>query len=379
MTRPAPSLRRLATAATLALAAVLATQEATAAVPPASEPAPPAAIPEAPTLDDATAVDIDRRFNELRREVLDDRARDVDWWLEATAIFLTLFAVVVAIAGFVSFKRFREIEVDARQSVKDAKRSSETAAEHAATARNLIEEIRAKRDEADLLLKGTTAKRVAEDPAEAGKVVKSVRETPAAPAMDRAIAAAILLHRQGNIEGATEKWRAIAEVAEGGDDELAARAWFSVGYLHHESGKPQEAMDAYGRALRLKPDMTNAWYNRGNARSALDRREDAIADYDEALRLKPDYAEAWNNRGAIKNELGRHEEAIADYDEALRLKPDYARAYANRARAKLGTGRRDAARQDFEAALARARKAGDEALADGMESELKKLHGGEGS
>ena len=58
-------------------------------------------------------------------------AQTVTWWLSATAIFLTLFAVVVAIAGFVSFKKFREIEAEARKSVEAAKRYEADAKDHA--------------------------------------------------------------------------------------------------------------------------------------------------------------------------------------------------------------------------------------------------------
>ncbi len=391
--------------------------------------APPAAAPAAPALDDAAVVDMDRRFNDLRREFLDDRARTLDWWLDATAIFLTLFGVVVAIAGFIGFRRFREIENDARRS--------------ATTARNLVREIEEKRDEAASLLKETTAETAAKAPAKVDEATQSVWANPTASPMDRAVAAAIELQRQGNAEGAAGKWRAIAEAMEGVDNDLAARAWFSVGYLRQESekGDTQGAVDAYDKAIQLKPDMVEAYNNRGNAMQALGRykeaivdydealrleprdadaynnrggarcvlgrheeaiadcdealrlkpsmaaahnnrgnakhdlgrREEAIADYDEAIRLKPDYADAYNNRGVVKSTLGRYKEAIADYNEALRLKPDHAGAYKNRGITHLHLGRKDEARRDFEVARDLARKAGREDLANEVERALKAL------
>ena len=81
---------------------------------------------------------------------------------------------------------------------------------------------------------------------------------------------------------------------EGSDNDLAASAWFSVGYLIQDEDP-----------------------------------EDALAAYAEAIRLKPEYAEAYNNRGAVKDELGRHDDALADYAEAIRLKPDHASPYYN--------------------------------------------------
>ena len=51
-------------------------------------------------------VENEGRFNELRRELLDDRskmiddrAKTLDWWLAATAIFLTFLAIVIPIAA----------------------------------------------------------------------------------------------------------------------------------------------------------------------------------------------------------------------------------------------------------------------------------------
>ena len=72
-------------------------------------------------LDASTDVEIQRRFNDLKREVLEERINLVDWWLTATAIFLTLFAVVVTflgvvvgIGGYFGFKKFQE---EARQNM----------------------------------------------------------------------------------------------------------------------------------------------------------------------------------------------------------------------------------------------------------------------
>ena len=54
--------------------------------------------------------------------------------------------------------------------------------------------------------------------------------------MDRAIADAYSLQRAGRIDDAIERWRSIANIAETIDNDLAARAWLSVGYLLYERG-----------------------------------------------------------------------------------------------------------------------------------------------
>ena len=142
----------------------------------------------------------------------------------------------------------------------------------------------------------------ADAPEKAKQVVANIRENPEASLIEKAIARAVSLQQQGKRNDAIEKWRAVAHVAEGIDNDQAARAWFSVGYL----------------------------------RQNLEAR---ILAYDKAIRLKPDYtAEAYNNRGVDKHALGRHEAALADYDEAIRLKPDLAEAYTNRGNTKRCAG-----------------------------------------
>ena len=167
------------------------------------------------------------------------------------------------------------------------------------------------------------------------------------------MATAVQLQLQGEIGKAAEKWRAIIHIAERSDNDLAARAWFSIGYLFYLEEKHKDAIAAYDQAIHLDPDNAADYNNRGTAKNALGRHEAAIADYNQAIQLEPDYDVAYFNRGNAKNalgRLGRHEAAIVDYDQAVRLKPDLAEAYFNRGSTKSKLGRIDEARQDFEKA-----------------------------
>ena len=74
--------------------------------------------------------------------------------------------------------------------------------------------------------------------------------------MDRAVATGAFLQEQDKKDEAIEIWRSIANVMEGIDDDLAARAWFSMGYLLSGQGKHKEAIDAYYEAIRLRPDAS---------------------------------------------------------------------------------------------------------------------------
>ena len=288
-------------------------------------------------------VDIQRRFNELRSELLDDRASTVDWWLAFMAVVLGFFALVVVLGGYIAFTRFREIEAEAKDSVEISKGQ-------AAEAMKLVGKIEENRDKSEKILQDQTAKTAADNPDEADQAVESVLKNPEASRIQQAIGRALSLQRLGKRDEAIEKWRAVATVAEGGDNDLAARAWFSVGYLIQDEDL-EGSIFAYDRAIRLNPDYVEAYINRGNTQHKLGQYEAAIDDYDEAIRLNPASAQAYNNRGAVKGSLGQYEAAIDDYDEAIRLNPDDAEAYSNRGNTKYKLGQNEAAIADCNEAI----------------------------
>ena len=283
-------------------------------------------------------------FNDLRRELLEDRMKLVDWWLTAAAIFLTLFAVIIAIAGLVGFRRFREIESEARKRVESANAAVEVA-------KVLVQEIESKRDEAKSLMREITAETVVDDPDKAEKATQSANADPSPVLIDQAISAAIEMQRLRDFEGAIEKWQGVATVADGADRELGARAWFSVGYLHTEEFRFSDAIANYDVAIKLKPDFAEAFSNRGNAKNELGHHAAAISDLNEAIRIDPNLAGAYVNRGNVKHCLGRHTEAISDYDEAIRLNLHLPESFCNRGIAKSRLGRYAEAISDYDEAI----------------------------
>ncbi|MDA9369848.1 tetratricopeptide repeat protein [Amylibacter sp.] len=90
-----------------------------------------------------------------------------------------------------------------------------------------------------------------------------------------------------------------------------------------EQSKPEEAIEAYNKALAIKPDYADAYNNMGSALQEQSKPEEAIEAYKKALAIKPDYADAFNNMGTVLQEQSKPEEAIEAYRKALAINPDF--------------------------------------------------------
>ena len=156
-------------------------------------------------------------------------------------------------------------------------------------------------------------------------------------------------------------------------ENLTAEAWYKKGLTFNESGRYEDAINAFDKAIRLKPDDAETWNDKGIALAKLKRYKEALYAFDEAIQLGHNYGKGWHNKGLTLCELKRYkealyafdkaiqlnpndavywygkgwvldeskeyEEAIKSYDEALRLKPNYADAWYNKGRALGKSGR----------------------------------------
>jgi len=111
------------------------------------------------------------------------------------------------------------------------------------------------------------------------------------------------------------------------------------------------SIEAYTKALAIKPDYAEAYNNMGNALKDQDKLEEAKEAYKKALANKPDYAEAYNNMGIVLKDQGKLEEAIEAYKKALSIKPDYADAHNNIGNAAREQGRLEEAIAAYTKAL----------------------------
>ena len=158
---------------------------------------------------------------------------------------------------------------------------------------------------------------------------------------------------------------------------------FLLGRAHAEIGQTEQAIEAYGEAvkpypqhslffhrslmlaqssiserwknndeiIRINPTNAQAYNWRGVALFTLGRLEEASQDLDESLQLTPGHAHVYNNLGSVFYQLRQPENVVEDYNEAIKFNPRSAEYYANRALAYNSLDEDVEARRDFERAI----------------------------
>jgi len=127
--------------------------------------------------------------------------------------------------------------------------------------------------------------------------------------------------------------------------------WNILGASAFQIGMLDKAIEAYNKALSIKPDYAEAYNNIGVALKSQGMLDKAIEAYNEALLIIPDYAEAYNNMGIALKSQGMLDKAIEAYNKALLIIPDYAEAYNNMGNALKSQGKLDKAIEAYNKAL----------------------------
>lgn len=136
-----------------------------------------------------------------------------------------------------------------------------------------------------------------------------------------------------------------------GERHWAHNLW---GLVLLQEGRPDEAIERFRQALRLRPDFVPAVHNWGNALMAKGEHEAAIARFREALALDSQSHQrtphAYTGWATALRALGRLDEAAAMFREAMRADPRFAEAYNGYGDLLRQTGDLAGARAMFERA-----------------------------
>ena len=110
-----------------------------------------------------------------------------------------------------------------------------------------------------------------------------------------------------------------------------ADAYNNLGVALQDYGKLDEAIEAYKKAISIKPRYA-ANNNMANTLKDKGILKEAIEAYEKAISIKSDYADAYNNLGVALQDYGKLDEAIEAYKKAISIKPDYVEAHRNLSR-----------------------------------------------
>lgn len=148
-----------------------------------------------------------------------------------------------------------------------------------------------------------------------------------------------------------EGHREIAELLEAngatGYTRYAAATAFKRGQRAYADGRYDDAIQAYGAAIALRPDDARAYYRRGLAFMASGAKREAETDLDQAIRIDPDNADAREALARLYVDRGDYNDAVTTLDRLLEMQPDNARALYLLGESRHGLGDTAAASTRF--------------------------------
>ena len=124
-------------------------------------------------------------------------------------------------------------------------------------------------------------------------------------------------------------------------------------------GQYQAALDAYGEAIGLKPNLAEAYLGRCENLNALQQPDLAIVACEDALSFNPGYPEALRSMGNAFEQKEHWQEALKLYERATRIKPALAQAWLGRGRVLLYLGRSEEAIDALRRAISRNQNSAD--------------------
>jgi tetratricopeptide (TPR) repeat protein len=110
---------------------------------------------------------------------------------------------------------------------------------------------------------------------------------------------------------------------------LLAPVNVTLGLIHTGTGRYDEAIQQFQRALAADPVSAAAYRGLAKSYESMGRLKEAESTYQKAIELKPDYWAGYNDLGAFYYREGRYEDAATQFRQVLDLTPDNYRGYRN--------------------------------------------------
>jgi tetratricopeptide (TPR) repeat protein len=105
--------------------------------------------------------------------------------------------------------------------------------------------------------------------------------------------------------------------------------FWNLGFAYRDNGKPDQALEAFDKAIKLNPLLSGPHYGKGLALSDKGRLKEAVEELKTAIALNPGDASPHSNLCVVYQRLNRYEDSILEAQKAIQLSPQSAPAYNN--------------------------------------------------
>jgi cytochrome c-type biogenesis protein CcmH/NrfG len=105
-------------------------------------------------------------------------------------------------------------------------------------------------------------------------------------------------------------------------DPKNVQAWIQLGNDYYDTRQAQKAVEAYGRALELRPNDPNVLTDQGNMYRELGQFEKAIANFQKASQADPKHVQSLFNMGIVfAHDLTQPKKAIEAWERVIQVAP----------------------------------------------------------
>lgn len=125
----------------------------------------------------------------------------------------------------------------------------------------------------------------------------------------------------------------------------------NLGIAYRKTGHNKESLKAFQKAHELQPERADISYNLANCHKQLHNHESAERLYREALKIDPSFLMAYNNLGTLYQQNGETSKAVDLYERGLAYDPNHPTLHYNMGRAQENLGNFEQAIKEYRRSL----------------------------